>query len=135
MKNVVSRRRFLVAAATGTTALLSQALGVAVIPGITGGVAGGAAAELRALFTNPESARAIGVEYLRQYPAEAAVSRLVELIGVAGAGSEVSFQASALPAMLQRRIANDFETDAIVQLNGWILSRTESRLCAIWALA
>ena len=135
MNNVVSRRRFLAAAAAGTTALLSQALGVAVIPGMPGGVERAAAADLRALFANPESARAIGAEYLRQYPAEAAVNTLIELIGVVGAGQDGRFQASALTAMLQRRIAQDFETDTIVQVNGWILSRTESRLCAIWALA
>jgi hypothetical protein len=37
--------------------------------------------------------------------------------------------------VLQRRIRQDFVEEKVVKLQGWILSATEARLCALTALA
>jgi hypothetical protein len=39
-----------------------------------------------------------------------------------------------LPQLLESRVGQDFATNDIVTIKGWILSRTEARQCAIFSL-
>jgi hypothetical protein len=80
-----------------------------------------------------EAMIAIGLAYLDQVPDEADVARLRHLLALT---TELS--AMSLPAPERDRLAmqqlEDFRTGQTVQIQGWILSRTEVRLCALAAL-
>jgi hypothetical protein len=86
---------------------------------------------------NDESARAVGREYLRAVPAEA--SRGVLTARVAAqlpGGSRVLATASdgRLRELLRDATSADFGELRTVELRGWVLARTEARLCALAAL-
>jgi hypothetical protein len=89
---------------------------------------------LTGLLKHGESARIVGREYLRAVPAEASrallTSRLLErLPGGSRAVDDVSD--GRLHEFLLRSSLADFGEDRIVELRGWVLSRTEARLCAL----
>lgn len=83
---------------------------------------------LLALLPHPESAAVIGREYLRVTPDEADRDRLCAML----------WPADALPGSLGEALARrqraDFAEGRTVRLRGWILARTEARLCALAAL-
>jgi hypothetical protein len=88
-------------------------------------------------FHNKESARAIGLEYLRIVPAEANVRRLTHLIGSSWYqpyDETAHADIGKIKKILLRQQREDFEKGRIVELQGWILSQTEARLCALAAL-
>jgi hypothetical protein len=70
-----------------------------------------------ALFASPAAGHAIGAAYLRNYPFDG----LADVRSVA-----------RLPrAQLTARVRGDFAAGRIVVLEGWMLSATEARLCAL----
>jgi hypothetical protein len=84
-----------------------------------------------------ESARSFGREYLRQVPAEA--SPRVLMVRVAerlpgGLGAVDTASDGRLRELLLRATAEDFRDLQTVKLRGWVLARTEARLCALAAL-
>jgi choline dehydrogenase-like flavoprotein len=119
-----SRRAFL--AATGAAALLPLSW--------RGGASTGAtdADRLRAAIANPASAAALGRAYLARFPGEADRDRIAAAI-LASLAAPPARDASALRAPVRARIRGDFRAGATVTLDGWILSRTEARLAALWA--
>ena len=83
---------------------------------------------LSALFTNRRSAAIVGQVYLQQHPEEANVETLL-------AGIDAAHLPPAERAPLtDRRIRADFAAGRVVTIDGWILARTEARLCALAAL-
>lgn len=88
-------------------------------------------------FQDKESARAVGREYLRIAPVEADTLKLTELI-CAGRQERYAELCHAsmgkVRSMLLQQQREDFEKDRIVNVQGWILSRTEVRLCALATL-
>lgn len=77
----------------------------------------------------------VGARYLATAPEEASVDRLTELVGVDPA---VSDDRAALEAEIPRvrdQIADEFEREETVRVDGWYLARTEARLCALIALS
>jgi hypothetical protein len=95
-------------------------------------------AKLTALFIHQESAQAIGRAYLQRYPQEADVRTLEDQIAQGIAGGHTLLVATGKPEiskLLTDRIRQDFATDRVVKVQGWILSVTEARLCALAALA
>ena len=99
----------------------------------------GTAATARALtacFHDPTSARAVGRAYLAAVPEEASVQALVgRLIGETSAVSAPLPLADreALRAAMRSRIRRDFAEGRVVTVDGWFLSQTEARLCALTA--
>ena len=93
--------------------------------------------QLVALLSHPESAKAIGSEYLRQYPQDANVDVLLDQIASRLAANDVglfSITDQSLREQLDGMVRVDFAIDRIVKLHGWVLSATEARLCALAAL-
>lgn len=94
------------------------------------------AARLKGLIRDPESARAIGGLYLRQHPGEADPTILTRHLlssleldaGRIGAESD-----ARLRDRLRFLMRADFAEGRTARVDGWILSRTEARLCALWA--
>jgi hypothetical protein len=88
------------------------------------------------LFRHPDSARAIGAAYLALHPEEANADDLVKLISDVPEDPMVTLHASdaELRTWVRRRQAHDFASGHIVKLDGWLLSATEGRLCALTVL-
>jgi hypothetical protein len=130
----LSRREFL---------LLAAAFGAPLLPwrtlfGACSGADGAAARTpelLAGLLRRQASARVIGRAYLKATPAEAAAGRLVDMITMRLEGGAGALRApERLRGLIAARVARDFEEGATVRVRGWILSRTEARLCGLAAL-
>ena len=84
------------------------------------------------------SARIVGVEYLRHYPAESDANWLADQIFLVDLDRRTEFLrlgGAERKEMIKRLIREDFKCGRIVQVRGWMLSQTEARLCAISVLA
>ncbi len=99
--------------------------------------AGGTSTTLADVFGHePEAARAIGLQYLREYPDEGTPEALVSAILDSAPDLPRPIEAltvSDLRTRLRRHFAQDFANGNTVSIEGWVLSRTEIRLCALWA--
>jgi hypothetical protein len=92
------------------------------------------AALLATFAPDTDSAKVVGHEYLRHYPAEAHAAVLVERIFLGDGHRRAAFvqaNAGARRALVGQLIREDFAQGRIVQVRGWMLSHTETRLCAI----
>jgi hypothetical protein len=127
---IVTRRFLLAAAAFSACMSPNEAFAL-----LSAGRFSGAATQLRALVPAPKSAREIGRMYLAHCPEERGVHALTRLILSSMSLDErdaVALDRQALSAMLTSRVRADFENGETVEIGGWILSRTETRLCALW---
>jgi hypothetical protein len=94
-------------------------------------------AKLANVFYDRKSATVIGLEYLRRTPMEADVRRLTNLICSRWQGpyDDIAHaDTGKVKTMLLSQQREDFEKGRIVNVQGWILSETEARLCALAAL-
>ena len=77
----------------------------------------------------------IGRAYLTQHPNETGVDLLTDWLlddaVAAGCGPAAAGQIGELCAELQDAVRRDFRHGNVECLNGWCLSRTEARLCAL----
>ncbi len=85
---------------------------------------------LRELIVHRESAALLGRAYLTAVPHEADPSKLVSLIL-----GEPAIPTGREAARVAARIRADFDAGRVVTVEGWILSTTEARLCALCAVA
>jgi hypothetical protein len=86
---------------------------------------------------DPQAARAVGHAYLREAPQEYNVGIITEMILRSGTALTQRLDALSekdLIAKLRNLITEDFTNGNTVQVEGWVLSRTEARLCALCAL-
>jgi hypothetical protein len=129
-----SRRVFLrLLFAVGLSADLSAA---AATTGIDGNTQDRLTRRLSRLFTDKDSARAVGARYLARFPQEANVRLLTALIC---GSTERMWQLADLDTpilrqALARQNIEDFSSGRTVVVDGWTLSETEARLCAIVAI-
>jgi hypothetical protein len=94
------------------------------------------AARLAALFSAPESAAILGRAYLAEAPAEADPDGLVARILPESSARELAaLDGERLRALVAERQRGDFAAGRTFVLDGWVLSRTELRLCALAALS
>jgi len=91
------------------------------------------AATLRCLVADPRRARVLGDSYRAQFPAEAHPGVLSGLIRSSlGLGSRGALlDQAALLAVVDARTRAEFGAGDIVRVDGWVLARTEARLCAL----
>jgi hypothetical protein len=121
-----TRRSFLAGLAAG---IAGAALGLRLY--LSGGGASREAARLAGMLPHAQSAARLGRLYLEGAPQEADAARLVALINAAPAPTDTD---EALRAKLDARIRDDFINNDLVAVDGWLLSRTEARLCALVSL-
>jgi hypothetical protein len=92
------------------------------------------AATLRTLLYDRAAARRLGRLYVRQVPAEDD-PRILARLTVALPGAQqvdvIDLDRTSLRHRLDARVRGDFASGTTVQLDGWVLSRTEARLCAL----
>lgn len=122
----IGRRTALTTAAIG---LLLSAL-PALHPGR--GEAGRAGDIVDALWSRKGSARKVGERYLAQAPEDADPDHLAAAL-FDGAPDDVS-SPEQFRSHIDRCRARDFEVGDTVIVDGWVLARTEARLCAFAAL-
>src|SRR5689334_14417972 len=88
-------------------------------------------------YSHKEDAAIIGFEYLNSAPDEFDIHNMIDLICSHDAQrykqltEAKSDEARAIIARWQRE---DFESGRIVRVSGWLLSETETRVCALTAL-
>jgi hypothetical protein len=85
-------------------------------------------------FASSPGAKEVGAEYLQAVPDEASVVLLISLITATNHNINDHFSAMSHRGMeefLYGRIGDDFVTHDVIVLRGWLLSRTEARLCAL----
>jgi hypothetical protein len=77
--------------------------------------------------------RNIGMNYRLQTPAESEADKLAELLSMDSTGNKISSSTDELiiQNLINQKIKQDFETDNTVIVNGWVLTRTEARQCAL----
>ncbi|MEP6514429.1 MAG: hypothetical protein ABJA79_11200, partial [Parafilimonas sp.] len=77
--------------------------------------------------------KAIGKTYGTSHPDEYSLRPLEQQLKKNSEGKSVSSNASAkdIYSFLDKNIQNDFESGNTIVLNGWVLSLTEARQCAI----
>jgi hypothetical protein len=95
------------------------------------------AGKLANFYVDRKSAKLVGLEYLRTVPSEGKLSLLVDLIcsfDEAQRGEFAQADKHQLKELLLLRQRDDFEHERVVNVRGWILSKTECRLCALAAL-
>jgi hypothetical protein len=143
----ITRRHFLIVSASFVAPLLVRpgrwALGTDRAADVGDSPAGrlgdSSAGRLADLFRQPDSARVVGLEYLRVAPTERTTEALVAAIAADLPGGTAALDDPIDPEhlrdLLQERIRQDFADETVVELRRWIVSRTEARLCAIVALA
>lgn len=96
------------------------------------------ASRLSQTIGDQTAAKRFGASYLRSYPDEAEVEILVRQIDAAliseyGQGMNID-DPLLLAKHLDQQIRNEFSRGDVVQVDGWILSRSETRLYALMAL-
>lgn len=85
--------------------------------------------QLLSLIWDNETIKKIGNQYRLQMPSENSERSLVK--NLKAVTSEVSL---ANAPNLEEIIKKDFETGNTIIVDGWILSRTEARQCALFSL-
>lgn len=94
------------------------------------------ASRLSQFFANRESARAIGRQYLDLMPSEAGLEHLMALICHSEENCERLAHADTaqLRTILLDQQRADFARGRTIVIDGWVLSETEMRLCALAAM-
>ena len=80
------------------------------------------------------SARKIGYEYLIITPNEANIEVLLNhLCKLGGEEKRTLYNSSdnVIKTILREKSCRDFRNEQVVNIRGWILSKTEARLCAL----
>ena len=89
-------------------------------------------ATLNNLFSDRQSAGILGQQYLDLTPSEANRAQLLKALTTDKSAEEMlAFDSAQLHAWVQSAIHQDFVDDHFVELEHWLLSRTECRLCAL----
>jgi hypothetical protein len=94
------------------------------------------AERLAGLVAHRGSALAVGREYLRAAPAETDTGVLVSLLAESLPGGMRTVERAAdgrLRELLHGATREDFDAERTVQVDGWVLARTEARLCGLVA--
>jgi hypothetical protein len=87
------------------------------------------------LFGGGASTRAVGAAYLREHPDEAHEQRLVQLLRESDGGWKTLSSRAELRRLGSVEATRDYYRRRVVVVEGWYLSLTEARLCALTTFA
>jgi hypothetical protein len=86
-------------------------------------------------FCDEETIRQIGLSYRSKFPAENTERKLIDLLLPGNAGKIHSSSDNSIDgSQLIGKIQEEFKANNIINLNGWVLSPTEARQCALLSL-
>ena len=94
------------------------------------------ASRLVAALDRPGSAIEVGLAYLRQHQDEADRARVTMALApdLERHCEPEKASRAELRTAISRQVRHDFELGRVAEVDGWILSVTEARLCALAAL-
>lgn len=76
-----------------------------------------------------ETITEIGQRYQQKYPNENTERKLIKLLS-----DDISTENGLTDASIAKKIKEDFKKGSTVTIDGWILSTTEGRQCALYSL-
>lgn len=87
------------------------------------------------LFCGEEEIRAIGKQYRALTPDEDKKKRLIELLLSGNAGQKITSNANSIVSdWLDKKIKEEFKEGKTIIANGWVISVTEARQCALFSM-
>jgi hypothetical protein len=89
---------------------------------------------LAKLLPDTDSAIVVGREYLRRHPDERDLERVRSALSAVLGGPFEALAPTVLRQRVRHRVHQDFAENQVTLVDGWILSVTEARLCALAAL-
>lgn len=93
------------------------------MPGVLGG------------FCDESEIYKIGIKYRTMVPAESSKEKLTELLLASGKGKKnTSLSDSEIAELLNKNISNEYSLYNTMVINGWVISPTEARQCALFSL-
>ncbi len=92
--------------------------------------------EILAKTYDEKTIREIGAAYGKAHPEEYNINALERLLKKNAENKTVtaSTPVAELNAIMENQVKNDFNTGQTIILNGWVLSFTEARQCALYTL-
>lgn len=90
--------------------------------------------EVLAHFCDEKTIREIGVSYRAQFGNDATKEKLTKVLLTDDDGKKINPRnRSAIFTFLEEKIQHDFLTEQIIVINGWVISLTEARQCALYS--
>jgi len=87
-------------------------------------------------FCDGDTIRDIGVKYRKQVPAEDKRQKLVDILLTKNTGEKVeSSNYKRVSELLENKIQGEFKEGKIIVEDGWVLSETEARQCALFSFS
>jgi hypothetical protein len=87
-------------------------------------------------FCDGETINEIGINYRAQVPEENKEKKLVELLLTNDKGKKIEpGNSKAVSELLEQKIQQEFKEGRIVIEDGWVLSETEARQCALFSMS
>ena len=87
-------------------------------------------------FCDGDTIRDIGVKYRTRVPAENKKQKLVDLLLTKNTGEKVEISNyKKVSELLDNKIQKEFKEGKIVIEDGWVLSETEARQCALFSFS
>jgi hypothetical protein len=128
----MKRRKFIAVAAAGAAGVVLPAFGRANEP-IARALAH---PRLLEIFHGERIVRELGCRYREKIPGESDADALAHAImaGNFASGSLPQLRAASLRRHVDEQVQRDFATGKTLTLDGWILSVTEARQCALFSL-
>lgn len=81
-----------------------------------------------AYVLSTETVIAMGALYIKSFEDENSERKLVDLL------MENILSTNEITSEIDEKIGNDYRNNTIVTLDGWVLSKTEARQCALFSL-
>jgi hypothetical protein len=88
-----------------------------------------------ALFPDREAAMAVGAAYLNAHPGEADERQLVRRLSASHRAWPRLRRTAEIRRLARGQARRDYAVGRMVAVDGWYLSRTEARLCALTTFA
>jgi hypothetical protein len=92
-----------------------------------------------ASMCDDKTVREIGAAYRLRTPDEGKQDNLISLLLSSSGGNQGQSNSEAdnarLAQQLDKTIRDDFATNKVLNINGWVLSLTEARQCALYSLS
>jgi hypothetical protein len=86
-------------------------------------------------FCDEQTIRDIGTAYRKRFPDERQAEELRKRLFVSKDGAiPATADKQTIREFLDRKIHDEFENDQVLNISGWILSRTEAQQCALLSL-
>lgn len=93
-------------------------------------------AEMLSLFCDERGLKEIGAAYRKLVPADNEKQKLTDLILTAADGKKVKASDwSGVEELISKKVHEDFVNRQVIILQGWVISVTEARQCALFSLA